>query len=790
MITKTNFAKILFGIALTAGLLSARADEEQDLIAILNSNAGPAEKGAACVRLRSIGTAASVPALSALLREERTSHAARYALEENPAAESSEALRRALGLSSGTLKAGIVDSLGARKDGGSVALVAPLLSDSDPAVAASAARALGQIGNAEAVAALRMQGTAAPVAVHEALLNCAEVLRQSGAIESAREIYRQISEAPVAAPIRLAAWRGMVLASPERAGAIRGALVASDLRQKEAALKLVYELNDAAVLEECANAWEQLGAAGQLAIFNAQVKGRTDVLPLAMKASTSPHAAVRTAAWRAMADGDASMAIPALAHAAASGETAEKSAAYETLCRMSGEKTHAAIQNALPLAEISEKTELLRALGDRGDPRAGPVLLDHAHSGRPEAVRLASLESLRKIGSPDTLVPLIEIAANCRSDAECEPVMMSLEGLCRALSDKERATRGVLEAMASAKAPIRARLTVLLPELGTVSAQSALESAANGSNVEDAREAVRALSRWPTAAPARPLLALARTHTNAALQVLALRGSIDLAAHEPDLGKRAAVLKAALAAANRPTEMKQAIAALGTIPTVEALRLTEGALNRPEVADEAALATIVIAEKLAPAHPDLARECAERVLSQSEQPDLLQRAWKLRGKPAAGPFIQNWSMAGPFTKPGATGAPALFDAAFEPESPGAAVEWRPFPKSNQANLAALFPGRENSAAYLKTRIVAPERCKAALLLGSDDGVKAWLNGLVVHSNNTDRGDVPDQDVALIELKKGANELMLKISQGGGGWSAHARIVGNDGKPIPGLRDEP
>ena len=74
-------------------------------------------------------------------------------------------------------------------------------------------------------------------------------------------------------------------------------------------------------------------------------------------------------------------------------------------------------------------------------------------------------------------------------------------------------------------------------------------------------------------------------------------------------------------------------------------------------------------------------------------------------------------------------------------------------------------------------------------MGSDDGVKAWLNGQVVHSNNIDRGDVADQDTAPITLKKGVNQLMLKISQGGGGWSACARIVGSDGKPIPGLKIE-
>ncbi len=72
-------------------------------------------------------------------------------------------------------------------------------------------------------------------------------------------------------------------------------------------------------------------------------------------------------------------------------------------------------------------------------------------------------------------------------------------------------------------------------------------------------------------------------------------------------------------------------------------------------------------------------------------------------------------------------------------------------------------------------------------MGSDDGVKAWLNGAVVLSNNVDRGLVVDQDIAPIHLKAGPNELLLKITQGGGGWAACARIVGSNGRPLRGLK---
>src|ERR1700694_2415388 len=60
---------------------AADTDEEQKLIQVLQSNAGPAEKDAACARLKFIGTSRSVPALAALLTDNELSHSARYALE-------------------------------------------------------------------------------------------------------------------------------------------------------------------------------------------------------------------------------------------------------------------------------------------------------------------------------------------------------------------------------------------------------------------------------------------------------------------------------------------------------------------------------------------------------------------------------------------------------------------------------------------------------------------------------------------------------------------------------------
>jgi hypothetical protein len=179
------------------------------------------------------------------------------------------------------------------------------------------------------------------------------------------------------------------------------------------------------------------------------------------------------------------------------------------------------------------------------------------------------------------------------------------------------------------------------------------------------------------------------------------------------------------------------------------------------------------------------------LLAASQHPDVLRRAWALRGKTTQpGPFIQDWQLSGPYRQANATGAMAYFDLVFAPEKAGEAVSWQAVPKGDVVNLAALFPGQDNCVAYVRTKLTVPEATPAVLLLGSDDGAKAWLNGAVVLSSNVDRGMVADQDAAPIQLVKGANELLIKVTQGGGGWSLCARVAGVDGKPLAGLQAAP
>ncbi|HWX22530.1 MAG TPA: HEAT repeat domain-containing protein [Candidatus Binatia bacterium] len=790
---KTNLLNRLFVIGLLALAVSGvRADEEQDLITLLKSNAGVPEKCDACQKLRLIGTVRAVPVLATLLSGEQTAHASRYALEGMPFPEAVAALREALGSTSGSIKAGLIDSLGWRHDTAAVPLLGKALPDADPTVAAAAAVALGRIGGKEAVAALTDMREKAPAAVQPALLGglsrCADQFLAGGDANEAAALYRTLSTSEISLPIRVAAWRGLVMADAGgRAELVYTALAGQEHSLHAAALKVLRELKDASVLEVCQRRWSTLAADAQLAVLDARLKLGGDVLPFVRTATQSPYLPVRVAAWQALGDLADPMSIPTLGKTAAGAEPGERDAARESLARVHGAGVREALLKDLAGAEPPEKVELLRALGERGDADAATVLLANA-AAEPKTVRLAALESLRKIAQPGTAAPLLVLAAKSKSEAECEPVLKALYAVCESGRDTEQTAAAILGAMKPLPAAERRLVLPVLPELGTPAALELALAATREQDTESVKQAVSVLAQWPNATPAESLVELAHLSADPNIQVLALRGCIDVAAQEPDSAKRLAWFQQVMATAKRAEEKKQALGQIGQVPTPAALQLAMSHLGDAELANEAGLAAVTIAEKVAGSDPKLAREAAAKLLTQCKSPEIVRRAWAIRGKVASEvPFVQDWLVCGPYGKPGVTGAKAVFDLVFAPEQPGETVPWKSLPHGNMAELSAFFPDQVNCVAYLKTQIIAPRSCDATLLLGSDDGVKAWVNGIVVFGNNVDRGLVVDQDMAPIQLKQGVNELMLKISQGGGGWQACARIVGVDGQPIVGLK---
>ena len=92
-------------------------------------------------------------------------------------------------------------------------------------------------------------------------------------------------------------------------------------------------------------------------------------------------------------------------------------------------------------------------------------------------------------------------------------------------------------------------------------------------------------------------------------------------------------------------------------------------------------------------------------------------------------------------------------------------------------------------AYARARFHCDQEQTARLEVGSDDGVKVWLNQKLVHANNVARSLRPGSDKVSVTLQSGWNDLLLKITQHNQGWAFCARLLKPDGLPLEGLQFE-
>ena len=96
------------------------------------------------------------------------------------------------------------------------------------------------------------------------------------------------------------------------------------------------------------------------------------------------------------------------------------------------------------------------------------------------------------------------------------------------------------------------------------------------------------------------------------------------------------------------------------------------------------------------------------------------------------------------------------------------------------DLQKFYQGgrNEDAVAYAYSKINRKEAGKVFLSLGSDDGIKVWLNGKLIHRILNQRALTLDEDGFEVDMNAGDNHLLLKIQQGKGGWGFAVRMLEN------------
>jgi hypothetical protein len=158
--------------------------------------------------------------------------------------------------------------------------------------------------------------------------------------------------------------------------------------------------------------------------------------------------------------------------------------------------------------------------------------------------------------------------------------------------------------------------------------------------------------------------------------------------------------------------------------------------------------------------------------------------------PRAPKFITEWNIIGPFDAPDLTFLTTVYppekDLALDKVCRGkndAEVKWSRLKAedSGYMRLENRIKPNEQAIVYGLVYVFAPEETDTFLLLGSDDGVRVWINGRLIHSNAAYRAASPDEDKVPVHLKQGWNACLLKDIQGAGGWGFFLRFADPEGK---------
>lgn len=146
-------------------------------------------------------------------------------------------------------------------------------------------------------------------------------------------------------------------------------------------------------------------------------------------------------------------------------------------------------------------------------------------------------------------------------------------------------------------------------------------------------------------------------------------------------------------------------------------------------------------------------------------------------------FITDWWIVGPFNYSGDHSGGQGLKAVFPPErqsfdrqasysgGKGETLTWKHYedPAYGYVDFTKLFPPAENAVAYAYREMEFDTDGSVKFGVGSNDGVKVWVNGKTVLDRPVSRRAEPNQDTVTVRVKKGRNTVLVKVDQIARGW---------------------
>ena len=642
MLSTRSSALVLAALVVAMAAAQARAaepaDKEAKLIAVLTSDAPPANKAITCKQLAVYGSKNAVPALAALLPDKDLASWARIALEAIPDPACDDALRAAMGKVQGRLLIGVINSIGVRRDAKATDALVGKLKDADAQVACAAAAALGRIGGDKPASALEAALATAPPPVRStaahACVRCADRFLAEGGAEKAIKLYDAVRKAKVPQQRQIEAIRGAILArKAEGIPLLVEQLKAADKDLFNIGLRVARELSGPeatdALVAQLAGLKPNRRAMLILALAD---RGDPKALPAVLAAAKSGDKEVRLVAMDALEQLGNASCVPVLLGVALEADADVAKKAKVTLARLPGKDVEADIVARLPKATGKTRQVLIELVGLRRIEAALPALVECA--GDADAgVRTAAVAAIGAIGTDKQVPDLVRILQKTTDGKERSVIEKALTGI-----GAREGAACVPHLMPLTKSTESAQRVIALHALasaGGPDALAAVKAALEDKDPGVQDEVARTLSTWPNkwpedAAVAEPLLTLAKTGKKVPHRILGLRGYLQFVHGTKKLNDdaRLAKVKEVLPLITRREEKRHAVSVLGSIRTAGSLEALVAFVADASVAEEAcsAITELVRRRRVKGASKEQLRKALKTVVENSKSGRTRKRA--------------------------------------------------------------------------------------------------------------------------------------------------------------------
>jgi HEAT repeat protein len=531
-----------------------------------------------------------------MLRDEQQVDFARLALDRIPGTEVDALYLQALSnLGSGRARLGVIQSIGNRKISNAVDAIAPLLSASDYEAAAASAKALGQIGSAEALRALERAPVRDSSIVVEARLNAAHRIGGSDALA----VYHEISESSAApANLRGAALRGLFDLEPDHvAQRLVDAIGAGDPVIAPVVIEMVATQTAPNLIPTLADKLPTWTERAQVAVIaGLGRRGDPAAIPLLSGAAEHGSDEVRVAALTALGElpGNADIAALLAQHALAEEQT-EVRAARASLARLNGPGVDEKIVAGATAGDEAARVVYIEALAARYTTSATPLLLNLRNDSS-VAVRVAALGSLAELAPIDAQGALLAWAISATDRNEQSRAIRAVASATLRNRDVEVRAQPVVQAIDSADSATALKLLPILGRIGGTNAADAAARLALRTDATLAGPAITSLARWPDAGGMVGLVSIAEKTTRTPDRAAALEKLSDELQRRFEISSTdlIRIVPRALAVATETELRRNLVYVLGRCSEPAALTLAQKFKRETALAEDASDAVLAI----------------------------------------------------------------------------------------------------------------------------------------------------------------------------------------------------